>query len=99
VTLGPTWVLLKGGHLTSGDAVDILTDGKDLVRLSHARVPTKNTHGTGCVLSAALTASLAKGLGVRDAAAEAKKFVSRAIERSLQIGSGIGPVNPAWGLW
>ncbi len=99
VGLGPKWVLLKGGHLSRGAAVDILTDGKEVIRLEHERVATKNTHGTGCVLSAALAASLAKGLEVRDAAAEAKKFVSRAIERALEIGEGIGPVNPAWGLW
>ena len=67
--------------------------------MSHPRVPTKNLHGTGCVLSAALAAYLAKGFDVPEAAAEAKKFVTRSIERSLDIGKGIGPVNPAWGFW
>jgi hydroxymethylpyrimidine/phosphomethylpyrimidine kinase len=97
--LGPRWVLLKGGHLGSEDAVDLLTDGTEVMRLAAPRLPTKHTHGTGCVLSAALTACLAKGMAVTDAAHEAKKFVTRAIERHLEIGSGIGPVNPAWGLW
>jgi hydroxymethylpyrimidine/phosphomethylpyrimidine kinase len=99
VALGPRWVLLKGGHLTSDDAVDLLTDGEQVIRLEAKRIPTKHTHGTGCTLSAALTANLAKGLDVPDAAREAKKFVTRAIERHLSIGHGIGPVNPAWGLW
>jgi hydroxymethylpyrimidine/phosphomethylpyrimidine kinase len=99
VALGPRWVLLKGGHLTSEDAVDLLTDGDQVIRLEAQRIPTKHTHGTGCTLSAALTANLAKGLDVPDAAREAKKFVTRAIERHLSIGHGIGPVNPAWGLW
>jgi hydroxymethylpyrimidine/phosphomethylpyrimidine kinase len=97
--LGCRWVLLKGGHLSSGEAVDLLTDGSEVIRLTAPRTPTKHTHGTGCVLSAALTAGLAKGLPVPDAATEAKKFVTRAIERHLELGAGIGAVNPAWGMW
>jgi hydroxymethylpyrimidine/phosphomethylpyrimidine kinase len=96
--LGPRWVLLKGGHLRS-DATDLLTDGTQVIRLEAERVDTPHTHGTGCVLSAALTANIAKGLEIPDAAREAKKFVTRAIVRHLRIGRGIGPVNPAWGLW
>jgi hydroxymethylpyrimidine/phosphomethylpyrimidine kinase len=99
VALGPRWVLLKGGHLSSMDAIDLLTDGDQMIRLEGPRIPTKHTHGTGCTLSAALTAGLAKGMSVPDAAHEAKRFVTRAIERHLEIGDGIGPVNPAWGLW
>jgi hydroxymethylpyrimidine/phosphomethylpyrimidine kinase len=98
-SLGGRWVLLKGGHLASGESTDLLTDGDEVIELTGPRVETKHTHGTGCVLAAALTAGLAKGLSVPDAAREAKKFVTRAIERHLEIGRGIGPVNPAWGLW
>jgi hydroxymethylpyrimidine kinase/phosphomethylpyrimidine kinase len=96
--LGARWVLLKGGHLT-GVPTDLLTDGKQVIRLESERIPTKHTHGTGCTLAAALAACLAKGMDVVDAAREAKKFVTRAIERHLEIGGGIGPVNQAWGLW
>ncbi len=99
VDLGPRWVLLKGGHLRSLESTDILTDGKQVIRLTHERIDTTHTHGTGCVLSAALTAGLAKGLDVPVAATEAKRFVTRAIERHLTLGGGIGAVNPAWGLW
>lgn len=99
VALGPRWVLLKGGHLSSDESVDLLTDGEEVVRLGGRRIETKHTHGTGCVLSAAVAAGLAKGLEVPAAAAEAKKFVTRAIERHLSLGSGIGAVNPAWGMW
>jgi hydroxymethylpyrimidine/phosphomethylpyrimidine kinase len=99
VALGPRWVLLKGGHLATDDAVDLLTDGNEMIRLQAPRVDTKHTHGTGCTLAAAVAAGLAKGMSVPDAAREAKKFVTRAIERHLEIGAGIGPVNPAWGLW
>ena len=77
----------------------VLTDGTDVIHLEAKRVDTLHTHGTGCTLSAALCANLAKGLDVPDAAREAKRFVTRAIERHLTIGRGIGPVNPAWGLW
>lgn len=99
VDLGPRWVLLKGGHLAATDAVDLLTDGNQTIRLEGPRIPTKHTHGTGCTLAAALAAGLAKGMSVPDAATDAKKFVTRAIERHVEIGHGIGPVNPAWGLW
>jgi hydroxymethylpyrimidine/phosphomethylpyrimidine kinase len=99
VALGPRWVLLKGGHLRSDDATDLLADHNGVVRLPGRRIATKHTHGTGCVLSAALTAGLAKGLDVPTAAAEAKKFVTRAIDRHLTLGGGIGAVNPAWGMW
>jgi hydroxymethylpyrimidine/phosphomethylpyrimidine kinase len=99
VSLGPRWVLLKGGHLKSDESIDLLTDGKQMIRLDAPRISTKHTHGTGCVLSAALTAGLATGLDVPDAARQAKKFVTRAIELHLEIGGGIGPVNPAWGIW
>jgi hydroxymethylpyrimidine/phosphomethylpyrimidine kinase len=98
VALGPRWVLLKGGHLGSEAATDVLTDGRTVTLLDAPRLPTKHTHGTGCVLSAALAAGLAKGLAVPDAAAAAKAFVTRAIEAHLEIGSGIGPVNPAFDL-
>src|SRR5205823_1323458 len=50
VTLGPRWVLLKGGHLASDEATDLLTDGREVIRISQRRIDTKNTHGTGCVL-------------------------------------------------
>jgi hydroxymethylpyrimidine/phosphomethylpyrimidine kinase len=76
-----------------------LCDASVVIALDGERIDTKHTHGTGCTLSAALAAYLAKGLDVPDAAREAKRFVTRAIERHLEIGKGIGPVNPAWGFW
>lgn len=96
--LGPRWVLLKGGHLHGGDATDLLTDGTTMLRLEAPRIETPHTHGTGCTLAAALAAGLAVGLEVPDAARQAKRFVTRAIERHLEIGGGISPVNQAWGL-
>jgi hydroxymethylpyrimidine/phosphomethylpyrimidine kinase len=70
--LGCRWVLLKGGHLGSAQATDILTDGRAVHRFDAPRLPGKNTHGTGCVLSAAIAAHLARGMSVPDAVGAAK---------------------------
>lgn len=85
-------VLIKGGHL-SGEATDVLwTDGK-AHHFSSTRVLTKNTHGTGCVFSAAITALLARGEGLVEAVRGAKAFITRALETSPGLGKGTGPVN------
>jgi hydroxymethylpyrimidine/phosphomethylpyrimidine kinase len=91
--LGPGAVLVKGGHL-EGDAVDVFFDGHALEELSVPRIPTANTHGTGCTLSAAIAARLARGESVGDAVRGAKAFVTEAIRGSYQVGSGPGPVDP-----
>lgn len=96
--LGPRWALLKGGHLEGEEAVDLLSDGDKVHRLAARRVSTEHAHGTGCVLSAAIAAGLAKGLGVPEAVGAAKRFVTKAIEAHVEVGQGIGPVNPAWGI-
>jgi hydroxymethylpyrimidine/phosphomethylpyrimidine kinase len=96
-SLGPRAVLVKGGHL-DGDAVDVFFDGADFVELRGPRYDTEDTHGTGCALSAAIAARLAHGDDVRTAVRFAKDFVSGAIRRSLRVGAGFGPVNPAWNL-
>jgi hydroxymethylpyrimidine/phosphomethylpyrimidine kinase len=92
--MGARNVLIKGGHLEGDEARDILFDGKDLVHFAAPRVPTPNTHGTGCVLSAAITAHLAGGKPVKEAIELGKDFVTRAIKSALQIGKGIGPCDP-----
>lgn len=91
--LGPRFVLIKGGHL-KGDAVDILYDGETFTDLPAPRIPTQHTHGTGCVLSAAIAAYLARGLAPREAVREGKSFVTQAIEAGLPLGRGVGPCNP-----
>ncbi len=95
--LGPAAVLVKGGHL-SGPAVDVLYDGESVVELSSERIESPHTHGTGCVLSAAIAAYLTKGEGVLDAVSRAKQFVTGAIREGFALGSGPGPVNPGWNL-
>jgi hydroxymethylpyrimidine/phosphomethylpyrimidine kinase len=95
--LGCRAVVLKGGHAEEPDrADDALFDGRELVWLSGERVPTRNTHGSGCAFSAAIAAELAKGLDLRQAAEEAKRFITGAIRDSLDLGGGHGPVNPMW---
>ena len=97
LALGCRAVVLKGGHAdeTKG-ADDVLFDGDEPVWLAGARVPTRNTHGSGCVFSAAIAAGLAGGVDVRRAVSEAKRFIGRAIRDSLELGAGHGPVNPMW---
>jgi hydroxymethylpyrimidine/phosphomethylpyrimidine kinase len=96
--LGPTAVLVKGGHLEGSRALDVLWDGTDMLEIEGPRYETKDTHGTGCALSAAIAARLAHGDNVRDAVSFAKDFVSGAIKHGLRIGRGYGPVNPGWNL-
>jgi hydroxymethylpyrimidine kinase/phosphomethylpyrimidine kinase len=95
VALGARAAVVKGGH-AEGEAVDVFWDGTELVELSAARIPTSNTHGSGCVFSAAIAAGLARGRDPLTAVREAKDFISSAIKQSLEIGHGHGPVNPAF---
>lgn len=96
--MGPRSVLVKGGHLQSERAVDVFFDGRDTLELDGRRFDTDDTHGTGCALSAAIAARLAHGDDLVPAVRAAKEFVSGAIEHSIRIGKGFGPVNPAWKL-
>ncbi len=90
--LGPRNVLVKGGHL-EGEAIDVLFTDGEFHQFSTDRLETKNTHGTGCVTSAAITANLANGLNVVEAVSAAKSFITRAIETNPNLGNGYGPVN------
>ncbi len=95
--LGPQVVLVKGGHLVADDSPDCLVvAGSAPVWLEAARIPGRHTHGTGCVLSAAICAELARGMEPADACVAAKHFTERAIGAGLELGRGVGPVNPGW---
>lgn len=96
--MGPGNVLIKGGHLDN-EATDILFDGTDIKYLKSKRVDTKNTHGTGCTLSAAIASNLAKGYSMAEAVTEAKEYITVAIENSLSIGKGVGPTNHFYTLY
>ena len=90
--LGARNVLIKGGHL-SGDATDVLLLGNEEHQLTSPRFDTINTHGTGCTFSAAIATFLAQGYPLIQAVERGKRFISLAIESSVQLGRGHGPVN------
>ena len=90
--LGARAALVKGGHLQGNQVVDVFFDGE--MRVSRRpRVNTSSTHGTGCTLSAAITARLALGDALREAVETALAFVHRAIETAPGLGAGHGPLN------
>jgi hydroxymethylpyrimidine/phosphomethylpyrimidine kinase len=95
LALGARNVLIKGGHGTSDESVDLLIGQGDVVRLSAKRIETKNLHGTGCTLSSAIAAGLAKGLDLKEACRHAKAYVTGAIAAAamLKIGHGHGPLH------
>ncbi|MEO6821919.1 MAG: bifunctional hydroxymethylpyrimidine kinase/phosphomethylpyrimidine kinase [Candidatus Nanopelagicales bacterium] len=95
--LGPTWVLVKGGHL-AGDAVDLLTDGHTELLLEGPRLANPHTHGTGCTLASALACYLALGQDVPEATRAAKVYVTGALAAGFALGSGIGPVRHDWSI-
>lgn len=94
--LGPKAVLLKGGHLPGSKSTDIFYDGKDWCLLEADRLETRSTHGTGCTLSAAIVANLAKGLSPMQACTDAKEYLTGAIRHAAPIGRGHGPLNHFW---
>jgi len=98
---GERWVWLKGGHLPGGDATDLLFNGDRMIEISRPRVETKNTHGTGCTLSAALAALLPQRPDVPAAAQDAKDYLTEALRQAdtLRIGQGHGPVHHFHALW
>lgn len=93
-TLGAQAVLIKGGHVHDDPdvVVDLFFDG-EFTAFTNRRIDTTSTHGTGCTLSAAITAGLANGAGLRDAVGSAIDFVHAAIETAPGLGSGHGPLN------
>ncbi len=98
--LGAKAVLLKGGHGSGPEAVDLLLIGGMVRRIASPRIETHNTHGTGCTLSAAIAALLARGTDLETAVVRAKLYVHRAIEagRDTRIGHGHGPVDHLYAI-
>ena len=101
VSLGARAVLVKGGHGEGPEAVDLLVENSGVRRFAAKRIATKNTHGTGCTLSSAIAAGLAKGMPLAESVAVAKDYVSAAIAASgqLKIGKGRGPVHHFHAVW
>jgi hydroxymethylpyrimidine/phosphomethylpyrimidine kinase len=94
---GPPVVLVKGGHVADeGSSPDLLVVEGELRWLEGPRLDARHTHGTGCTLSAAICAELARGMEAPDACVAAKRFVERAIAAGVDLGAGVGPVDPGW---
>ena len=101
LAMGARSVLIKGGHGGGAESVDLLVDARGVTRLAAARIMNMNTHGTGCTLSSAIAAGLARGLPLNEAAREAKDYVTGSIAASsrLKVGSGHGPVHHFFRWW
>ncbi len=101
IKLGAGAVLIKGGHGSGPESIDLLVTPDTTTRLSAERIATRNTHGTGCTLSSAIAAGLAKGEPLADAVRGAKSYVSAAIAAAdrLAVGSGRGPVHHFHRWW
>jgi len=99
--LGAKAVLIKGGHDTGPESIDLLVEPQSTTRLSAERIATRNTHGTGCTLSAAIAAGLASGQTLTDAVRGAKSYITAAIAAAdrLSVGSGHGPVHHFHRQW
>lgn len=93
---GVAAVIVKGGHLPTPDAVDVVFDGKAVRELRGPRLETRHTHGTGCTFSSAVAANLALGRTLADAAAEAKAYVLGAMRRGIAVGGGRQPLDHFW---
>lgn len=96
--MGAKSVLLKGGHLEK-DSTDLLYNGREFHYFSSPRIATKNTHGTGCTLSSAITANLARGYSLQESVSQAKEYITIAIQHSLSIGKGVGPTHHFYSLY
>lgn len=99
--LGAGAVLMKGGHADGPVCTDLLVTAAGVTRLTAQRQPTRNTHGTGCTLSAAIAAGLAQGMDLRQAVARAHRYLQGAIAAAegLGVGSGHGPVHHFHAIW
>ena len=97
--LGAKHILVKGGHLGMGHATDILFDGKEAASIKTIKIDSPNTHGTGCTLSSAIAANLARGFTIGGAVFSAKDYVTEAITRSYTVGKGHSPVNHFYTYW
>jgi hydroxymethylpyrimidine/phosphomethylpyrimidine kinase len=94
--MGPAAVIIKGGHGTGAELVDLLFDGTHFTEFRTARILTRNTHGTGCTFASAVAAHLALGRPLEDAVGRAQAYVAGAIRHGLTLGKGHGPLDHFW---
>jgi hydroxymethylpyrimidine/phosphomethylpyrimidine kinase len=97
--LGPRLVIVKGGHLEGPESVDVVTGIHEEFEVRGPRIPSRNTHGTGCTLSSAIAANLARGLTDRAAITRARRYLEGAIRHAPGLGRGHGPLQHFWGRY
>jgi hydroxymethylpyrimidine/phosphomethylpyrimidine kinase len=97
--MGPRVVVVKGGHLASDDAVDVVCTPDTEFELRGPRIASVHTHGTGCTLAAAIAANLALGRSIEEAIREARAYLEGAIRHAPGLGQGHGPLNHFWRLY
>jgi hydroxymethylpyrimidine/phosphomethylpyrimidine kinase len=97
--MGVSKVVVKGGHLKTATAMDIVFDGSRMQDLTAERIPTRNTHGTGCTFSSAIAAHMARGVEFFQSVQRAKQYVTGAIANALPIGKGHGPTHHFYDLY
>jgi hydroxymethylpyrimidine/phosphomethylpyrimidine kinase len=92
---------MKGGHAGGAESIDVLVTATASIRVAGERIQTRNTHGTGCTLSAAIAAGLARDRGLAEAVHDAKEYITSAIAAAdrLAIGKGPGPVHHFYKWW
>ncbi len=96
LALGPRAGIVKGGHLTGAESIDLLLHADGEVRLAAPRLDVRHTHGTGCTFAAAITARLACGDSLDEAARGAKDYVTGAMRHGIDVGSGHQPLGHFW---
>ena len=98
IDMGANFVVLKGGHMNKPIMSDLLIGEEVLDQLDTKKIETNNTHGTGCTMASALTAGLAKSLGIKEAFQKAHFYVNQAIITSPRFGNGHGPINHSFNI-
>lgn len=93
---GAKAVLVKGGHMESGDVIDLLATRNGVRLFTRPRIKTRHTHGTGCTLASAIAALVAQGLSLDRAVEQAGDYLHEAIKRAPKFGKGAGPVHHGW---
>ncbi|MDP2949522.1 MAG: PfkB family carbohydrate kinase, partial [Chloroflexota bacterium] len=97
--LGAKAVVITGGHGSGPEAVDLLYDGREFRRFSTPRLTTHHGRGSGCTFASAIAAGLAQGASVAEAVAQAKEYVTAALERAFAVGKGPGPLHHFYAWW
>ncbi len=98
INLGASHVILKGGHMKAPVMTDLLINSSEIHSIETSKIMTNNTHGTGCTMASALSASLAKSLDIRNCFKIAHKYVNNAIKTNPKFGRGNGPLNHCFNI-